>query len=59
MKSFNVNHYNALLSTIPKFAAYTVSVIKKNIQLIAGEKTVPESLQIMFNVMLLNIVKPL
>ena len=42
MKSFNVDHCNALLSMIPKFAACSVSVIKKNVQLVAGEKNGPQ-----------------
>ena len=53
MQTFNVDHYNALLSTIPKFAAFPVSVIKKNVQLIAGKKMVLVSLLFMSNVMLL------
>ena len=32
---------NALLRTIPKFAAFPVSVLKKNVQLIPGEKNGP------------------
>jgi len=30
MKIFNLDHYNALLSMVPKFAACPVAVIKKN-----------------------------
>ena len=51
MKSFNVDSYNALLSTIPKFASFPVSVIKENVQLIARGGMVQESLQLMYNVM--------
>ena len=51
MQTFNVDHYNVLLSTIPKVASCPVSVIKRNVQLIAGERIVHESLLHMSNVM--------
>ena len=54
MKSFNVDHYNTLLSTNPKFTACPGSVIKNNVQLIAGEKMAQKSLRHMSNVMPLN-----
>ena len=41
MQSFNIDHYNALLSMIPKFATCLVSIIKRNVQLLAGEKNGP------------------
>ena len=41
IKSFNIDHYNALLSMIPKFAACPISIIRKNVQLVAGEKNGP------------------
>ena len=41
MKTFNLDHYNALLSMVPKFAACPVAVIKKNIVVTPGEKNAP------------------
>ena len=53
MKTFNIDHYNALLSTIPKFAACPISIVMKNVQL-GGKKTAPRSLQLMCSLMLPN-----
>jgi len=44
MKTFNLDHYNALLSIVPKFAACPVAVIKKNIVVTSGEKNAPRIL---------------
>ena len=41
MISFNIDHYNALLSMIPKFAACPISIVRKSVQLVAGEKNGP------------------
>ena len=51
MKTFNLDHYNALLSIVPKFAACPVVVIKKNIVVTQAKRMLPGSLQPMSNVM--------
>jgi len=38
MKTFKLDHYNALLSMVPKFVGCPVTVIKKNIMVTSGEK---------------------
>jgi len=41
MKTFNLDHYNVLLSMVPKLAACPVAMIKKNIVVTSGEKNAP------------------
>jgi len=41
MKTFNIDHYNALLSMVSKFAACPVAVIKKNIVVTQGKQNAP------------------
>lgn len=40
-KTFNLDHYHALLNMVPKFAACPVAVIKKNIVVTPGERNAP------------------
>ena len=39
MTGFNLEHYNAILASIPKFAQHPVAVVRRNILRYPGEKT--------------------
>ena len=44
MKAFNIDHYNALLSMIPKFAACHISIVRKNVKGVDTSQTVLKEL---------------